>query len=67
MAGTQMTKRELQRMETRQRLHDTAIDLFTRKGFTKVSVDDIWEQVGVSKGTFDDEFKTKDQVLLEEF
>ena len=67
MAGPRMTKRELQRMETRQRLHDTAIDLFTRKGFTKVSVDDICKQVGVSKGTFYYYFKTKDQVLLEEF
>lgn len=62
-----MNKRELQRLETRQRLQDTAIDLFTRKGFTNVSVDDICEKVGVSKGTFYYYFKTKDQVLLEEF
>lgn len=62
-----MTKREKQREETRRKLHDTAMDLFTRKGFTRVSVEDICEAVGVSKGTFYYYFKSKDQVLVEEF
>lgn len=62
-----MTSREKQRQETRQRIYDTAMDLFTRKGFTRVSVDDICDKIGVSKGTFYYYFKSKDQVLLEEF
>ncbi len=67
MARAVATKRELQRKETRKKIHDSAMDLFARKGFTRVSVEEICEKVGVSKGTFYYYFKSKDQVLLEEF
>jgi TetR/AcrR family transcriptional regulator, fatty acid metabolism regulator protein len=67
VARSVSTKRELQREETWQKIHDTAMDLFTRKGFTRVSVEEICDKVGVSKGTFYYYFKSKDQVLLEEY
>ena len=67
MARPVTNKRELQRQETHQKIHDTALGLFARKGFARVSVDEICEKVGVSKGTFYYYFKSKDQVLLEEF
>jgi len=67
MAKPMVTKREQQRTETRQRIYDIAMDLFTRKGYTRVSVEDICEKAGVSKGTFYYYFKSKDQVILEEF
>ena len=67
MAGPGATRRETQRQETRQSIYDAAMDLFTRKGFTRVSVDEICEKVGISKGTFYYYFRSKDQVLLEEF
>jgi AcrR family transcriptional regulator len=67
MAGSKVTKRDQQRIETRQRIYDTAMNLFNRKGYMRVSVNDICEKAGVSKGTFYYYFKSKDQVLLEEF
>ncbi|MEW6554100.1 MAG: TetR/AcrR family transcriptional regulator [Actinomycetota bacterium] len=67
MATSKPTKRKQQRIETRQRIFDTAMGLFTRKGYTKVSVNDICEKAGVSKGTFYYHFKSKSQVLSEHF
>jgi AcrR family transcriptional regulator len=67
MAGSKLTKRDQQRIETRQRIYETAMYLFTRKGYTQVSVNDICEKAGVSKGTFYYYFKSKDQVYFEEY
>lgn len=67
MAKSKLTKRDQQRIETRQRIFNTAVDLFTRKGYTKVSVNDICKKAGVSKGTFYYYFKSKSQVLSEHF
>jgi AcrR family transcriptional regulator len=67
VAKLKATKREQQKIETRLRIYDIAMDLFARKGYTRVSVNDICEKAGVSKGTFYYYFSSKDQVILEEF
>jgi len=46
---------------------DTALGLFDRKGYEKVSINDICREAGVSTGAFYHHFKSKDQILIEEF
>jgi AcrR family transcriptional regulator len=52
---------------TRQKLVDAALDLFFERGYDNVTVDDICEKAGVSKGAFYGHFKSKDQAVVEEF
>jgi AcrR family transcriptional regulator len=67
MAKKKVTPRVEKGMQTRQAIFDTAITLFAKKGYDKVTVDDICEKVGVTKGAFYNHFKSKDQIILEEF
>ncbi|MDI6873053.1 TetR family transcriptional regulator [Candidatus Solincola sp.] len=64
-------RKELSRRErglrTRQRIYKTAIDLFARKGYENVSVDEICRRLGMTKGAFYAHFRSKDQIILEEF
>jgi AcrR family transcriptional regulator len=62
-----VTARKEQALKTRQLLFDTALELFDRKGYEKVSINDICKTAGVSTGAFYHHFKSKDQILAEEF
>ena len=62
-----LTKRQLQAIETRKKLFVTAKELFSQYGYETVSVDDIVEKAGTSKGAFYTHFKSKDQIILEQF
>lgn len=42
---------------------DAACELFNKKGYEKTSVNDIIEQVGVTKGAFYYYFKSKEEIL----
>ncbi len=50
--------------DTRERLVCAAFDLFFRKGYKDVSLQDIADAVGVTKGGFFHYFKTKDELFL---
>ena len=50
---------------TRQRLIDTAHDLFYCEGFHCVGLDRILKEVGVTKSTFYNHFPSKDDLVLE--
>jgi AcrR family transcriptional regulator len=50
---------------TRDRLLETAHDLFYRDGFHAVGLDRIIAEVGVTKTTFYNHFESKDDLLLE--
>lgn len=63
---TKLTRKE-QAEITRQKLVEAALDLFVKRGYERVTVDDICKQAGVSKGAFYGHFKSKDQAILEEF
>jgi AcrR family transcriptional regulator len=52
------------RSSARQRLLDTASDLFYRKGIRSVGVDTIVEQSGVGKPTLYRHFTTKDDLIV---
>ncbi len=59
-----LTRTEMQR-QTRQRLLDSAQEVFARRGFVGASVDDIAEQAGYSKGAVYSNFKSKEALFLE--
>lgn len=67
MRPKKVTKRQLQAIETRNNLFKTAKDLFMEFGYDAVSVDEIVEKAGTSKGAFYNHFKSKDQIILEQF
>ncbi len=62
-----MTRREQYTLETRQLIFDTAIEMFSEEGYDAVTVDDICEKTRVAKSTFYNLFKSKDQIIVEEF
>ena len=57
--------RERQREDTRQRIYDSAMEIFRRDGFEAARVDDVAKAAGVSHGTFYFHFATKDEVLIQ--
>lgn len=52
---------------TRQKLVKAAVELFEKKGYSRVTVDDICRKAGVSKGAFYGHFESKDQAVVEEY
>ena len=50
--------------ETRARILESSIKLFSNRGFNAASVDDICEEAGVSKGAFYHHFETKHTLFL---
>jgi TetR/AcrR family transcriptional regulator, cholesterol catabolism regulator len=67
MRKAKLTKRAIQGKQTRQKIFDTSLALFSEYGYENVTIDDICEKIGVSKGAFYTHFKSKDQVILENF
>jgi AcrR family transcriptional regulator len=57
--------RERPREDTRQRIYDSAMEIFRRDGFEAARVDDVARAAGVSHGTFYFHFATKDEVLIQ--
>ncbi len=62
-----LTARQQQAIRTKETLFLTAMDLFSKKGYDMVSVDEIVAKAGTSKGAFYAHFKSKDQVIIEQF
>jgi AcrR family transcriptional regulator len=62
-----LTDRKKQGIATRQRINRTALRLFSKEGFDRVTVDEICKKAGVSKGAFYVYFKTKEQVIEDLF
>ena len=56
-------KRKEQAAETKKKLYESAGKLFRVRDFTEVSVDNIVEEAGVSKGTFYVHFESKDALI----
>jgi AcrR family transcriptional regulator len=57
--------RELQRLQTRRRLYQCALEVFRKEGVSSCRIEDIAKAAGVSRGAFYFHFPTKDDVLLE--
>jgi AcrR family transcriptional regulator len=58
-----MGRRQRHAAETRLRLFRCALQLFSERGFSNVTVEDITEAADVGKGTFFNYFEGKDHVL----
>lgn len=50
--------------ETRTKILESAIKLFSIHGYNKASVDDICKEAGISKGAFYHHFKSKQELFL---
>jgi AcrR family transcriptional regulator len=50
--------------ETRAKIMEAAIKLFSKRGYNKASVDEICEEAGTSKGAFYHHFKSKQALFL---
>ncbi len=57
------TPREIKSDQTRQALIDSAIDLFAKYGIKKVTIDEICEKCGLTKGAFYHNFPSKDHIV----
>ena len=59
--------RQLQAEKTKQRIFETALELFQKKGFNQVTVDEIVQKSNSSKGAFYGHFDSKYGIFLEKF
>jgi len=59
----QLSRRERKKSETRQRLMETALQLFSEHGYEATTVKDIASAADVAKGTFFNYFETKEAIL----
>jgi AcrR family transcriptional regulator len=64
---TGITKRQQQAKATKTALFDSAIKLFKEKGYDQVTVEDITTLAGTAKGSFYTYFRTKSDIIIEEF
>ena len=62
-----MTKRQQQALETKTVIFDTAVALFNEKGYDNVTVEEITTRAGVAKGSFYTYFRSKSDIVIEEF
>lgn len=62
-----MTKRQTQAKETRRAIFENAVALFREKGFDSVTVEEITTRAGTAKGSFYTYFRTKSDIIIEEF
>jgi len=67
MVKRKVTLRDLQAMETREKIYNTACEMITEFGFDHVTVDDICRQSGVAKGLFYHYFNTKADIIIETY
>lgn len=64
-ANEAATGRELQRIATRERVYQAAVDEFERSGVADADISTIVSAAGVSRGTFYFHFPTKEHALAE--
>lgn len=64
---TGLTQRQIKALETKKKILDTALDLFSKKGFDNVTVDEIVEKSESSKGAFYVHFSSKYEIFIEKF
>ena len=63
----QPSRRDRKRAETRERIHDSAMELIGERGFDQVTIEMITERADVAKGTFFNYFASKEAVIEDFF
>ncbi|MHB8125492.1 MAG: TetR/AcrR family transcriptional regulator [Desulfitobacteriaceae bacterium] len=61
----ELSRRERKKMETRERIYSSAMQLFQMQGFEETSIEQITQQADVGKGTFYNYFTSKEAVAME--
>lgn len=64
---SQPTQRQLKAKDTKRAIFESAIALFKKKGFDQVTVEEISREAGTAKGSFYTYFRTKSDIIIEEF
>ena len=67
MAKNLMTNRKIAAQKTKEKIYNSALSLFKKRGYSNVTVEDITNNADVAKGTFYIHFKSKDDVLVRAF
>ena len=67
MVKERVSLRKKHALMTRQAIYNAGTSLIARKGYYRVTIDDICDKAGVSRGTFYSHFKSKDAIVLEQF
>lgn len=62
-----LTPRKIKARQTRKKILETALFLFSKKSFDDITVDEIVKLSGTSKGAFYTHFKSKYEIFLEKF
>jgi AcrR family transcriptional regulator len=62
-----LTPRQIKALQTKQKILETALHLFSKKSFDQVTVDEIVSECNVSKGAFYVHFKSKYEIFHEKF
>lgn len=62
-----LTKRQLQAMETKNKIYQAAIQEINKKGFNNVNIEDITTAANVAKGTFYTHFESKEAIVFYTF
>jgi len=63
MREKKLDKRKAQGAETKKKLYEIAERLFTERNFSDVSVEDITDEAGITKGAFYVHFESKDALI----
>lgn len=62
--GLKEGRRERKRRQTRERIEQSAMELFLKRGFDRTTIEDITEAADVSKRSFFDYFPSKEEVVF---
>jgi AcrR family transcriptional regulator len=62
MRAKKIDKRKVQGAETKRKLYEIAEKLFTERNITDVSIEDITDEAGISKGAFYVHYASKDEL-----
>lgn len=65
ISNKSLTKKQKQGKETKMKIFNTAISLFSEIGFNNVTIEDITSKVNISKGNFYTHFESKEDVYIQ--
>ena len=60
-----LNKRQQQALQSRNKIYQSAVDLFQKHGYDNVTVENICKKANVSNGLFYNYFSSKNQILVE--
>lgn len=65
--GSKLTNRQLQALETKNKIYNAAVTVINEKGFHNTSIEDITSYADVAKGSFYTHFESKEAIVFYTF